>query len=448
MAALLEEKRARAAGLKAIPGDPGPPLVHQNLALLRGTAFFDLSYYLKYGEVYWSKGLGRTQVSAAGPNAIGEILVNKDKGFGSEPGWTFLIGPFFERGVMLLDFEEHHDNRHIMNHAFTRPRLVGYLDAMTPTMTRAVESWGSTEDFRFYPAIKNLGLDIAVQTFMGDHVDSESSAVMKAFQDCVQAATAIVRRDVPGLRWHRGLAGRKVLERYVGPRVQDARHRDGEDLLSALCHAEGENGERFTDRDVLNHIIFLILAAHDTTTSALTAMTYYLGKDPEWQARCREESLSLDKEALEYDDVDKLTSLDLVMKEAMRLQPPLPGLAREAVKDTSLCGHFVPRGTMVGVGISVLHRLPSIWTNPEAFDPDRFSDERREDKAHRFAYLPFGGGVHKCIGMYFAGMEAKSVMHQMLRTYEWTLPSSYEMPMNWKALPIPKDGLPVQLRRR
>jgi cytochrome P450 len=103
---------------------------------------------------------------------------------------------------------------------------------------------------------------------------------------------------------------------------------------------------------------------------------------------------------------------------------------------------------MVTVSIQLLHQLPSIWTNPHEFDPERFSDARREDKAHRYAYLPFGGGVHKCIGMYFGGMEVKSVMHQMLLNYEWSVPPAYEMPVNWKALPLPKDGLPITLKRR
>jgi cytochrome P450 len=448
MSSLLAEDRARAAGLKAVPGSSGLPLIHQNLKLLRGTAFNDLSFYHKYGEVYWSEGLGQTMVAVAGPDSIGTVLTNKDKAFANGPGWSFMIGPFFERGLMLLDFEEHHKDRHIMQNAFTRPRLEGYLAAMTPTITETVASWGDLESFEFYPAVKNLGLSIAVETFMGDRVGDEAKAVMKAFQDCIQAATAIVRRPVPGLRWDKGLKGRKVLEDYLYPRVREARQRDGDDLLSALCHIEGENGERFSDRDVVDHMIFLIMAAHDTSTSTMTAMTYYLGKHPEWQQRCREESLSLEKQALGYDDVDKLTSLDLVMKEAMRLQPPLPGMARMAVKDTDLCGYFVPAGTFIMVSMSLLHRLPTIWTNPLEFDPDRFSDTRREDKVHRHAYNPFGGGVHKCIGMYFGGMEVKSVMHQMLLGYEWSLPASYEMPMNWKALPIPKDGLPVKLQRR
>ncbi len=445
---LLAEPQARAAGLKGMPGDGGLPLVHNNWSLFRGKAFNDLSYYDKYGDVYWTKGLGLTQVSVVGPAAIGEVLANKEKAFANGPAWSFLIGPFFERGLMLLDFEEHHQNRHILQQAFTRPRLEGYLEGMTPTISRTVASWGDVEQFEFYPRVKNLGLEIATDTFMGDRVGADAQRVLKAFRQCVNAATAIIRRPVPGTRWARGLRARKILEEYLYPRVREARQRDGDDLLHALCQIEGENGERFTDRDVVDHMIFLIMAAHDTSTSTMTAMAYYLAKNPAWQQRCRQESLALDKDALEYGDIDSLSSLDLVMKESMRLQSPLPGIARMTVKDTDLAGYFVPEGTMVGLGVQLTHQLPSIWTDPRRFDPERFGPERREDKAHRYAYLPFGGGVHKCIGMYFGGMEVKSVMHQMLLHYDWSVPPAYEMPVNWKSLPVPSDGLPVTLTRR
>jgi cytochrome P450 len=445
---LLAETRARAAGLRPMPGDPGPPIINNNLALLRGTAFEDLSYYERYGEVYWSRALGLTQVSAVGPEPIGQVLANKDKAFANGPAWTFLIGPFFERGLMLLDFDDHHQNRQVMQQAFTRPRLEGYLDHMRPRITQTVASWGGREAFAFYPSVKRLGFDIAVSTFMGARPGPESDAVIKAIRDSVQAATAVVRRPVPGLRWDRGLKARKLLEDYLFPRVREARSRARDDLLSVLCHVTGDQGERFTDRDVVNHMIFLIMAAHDTSTSTMTAMTYYLAKHPQWQERCRQESLALGRDFLEYDDIDKLTSLDLVMKESMRLQAPLPAMARETVKDTQLCGYFVPAGTKVNLGIQLMHHLPTLWRDPDRFDPDRFGDERREDKVHRYAYLPFGGGVHKCIGMYFGGMEVKAVMHRMLLEYDWSVASGYVMPMNWKSLPMPEDGLPVSLRRR
>ena len=86
------------------------------------------------------------------------------------------------------------------------------------------------------------------------------------------------------------------------------------------------------------------------------------------------------------------------------------------------------------------------WTDPRSFDPERFSAERREDKSHRYAWEPFGGGVHKCIGLYFAGAEIKTILHQLLRGYRWSVDPSYVVPMDYHSLPFPKDGQPIDLR--
>jgi cytochrome P450 len=89
--------------------------------------------------------------------------------------------------------------------------------------------------------------------------------------------------------------------------------------------------------------------------------------------------------------------------------------------------------------------MKDVWPNPERFDPERFAEHRREDKVHRYAYLPFGTGVHKCIGMYFGGMEIKAVMHQLLQRFRLTVKPGYRMPIDWVSLPRPKDGLPIRL---
>ena len=94
----------------------------------------------------------------------------------------------------------------------------------------------------------------------------------------MRAATSFVRFPVPGLRWSRGLAGRRLLEDYLRPRIPEHRASDGDDLFTALCHAQSEDGETFTDDDVVNHMIFLLMAAHDTSTSTLTTMAYYLAQ--------------------------------------------------------------------------------------------------------------------------------------------------------------------------
>jgi len=117
------------------------------------------------------------------------------------------------------------------------------------------------------------------------------------------------------------------------------------------------------------------------------------------------------------------------------------------VKDTEVLGIKIPANTYVSCNFHGTHMLEEVWPDPARFDPERFSEERREDKIHRNAWVPFGNGVHKCIGLYFGGMQVKAAMHQMLLRYRWSVPADYEMPVDWSSLPRPKDGLPVHLER-
>ena len=117
------------------------------------------------------------------------------------------------------------------------------------------------------------------------------------------------------------------------------------------------------------------------------------------------------------------------------------------VRDTDLLGHFIPAGTNVVVWPSINHRLPELWTDPERFDPERFSEPRSEHKRHRYAFAPFGGGAHKCIGMAFGKLEIKTVMHRLLSRYRLELPHpGYRPVYDWGGMPVPVDGLPLVLR--
>ncbi|MFI5658439.1 cytochrome P450 [Streptomyces sp. NPDC051684] len=147
-------------------------------------------------------------------------------------------------------------------------------------------------------------------------------------------------------------------------------------------------------------------------------------------------------------ELEGLDSIDLVMREALRLRAPVPTLVRYAVKDTTVQGVRIPAGTDVLVGVQFSHLMDEYWTNPTAFDPGRFGPDRREDRSHRYAWEPFGGGVHKCIGLYFAGLEIKAIMHRLLRSYRWTVDPVYVPPMDYHSLPFPKDGLPIALAGR
>ncbi|MFQ6394239.1 cytochrome P450 [Nocardia sp. KC 131] len=436
------------SGLKAIAGSRGMPIIGESYAMLHHPEQWARERYTRYGPVSWTTGFGRQVVVLLGPDAWDIPMTNRDKAFGSGPAWDYLIGPFFRRGIMLLDFEEHLHHKRIMMQAFTRSRLTGYLDAMNPIIERGLADWAASSSFRGYPAIKQVTLDIATRTFMGAALGDESDTVNQAFIDCVRGGTAYLRFPVPGLRWSRGLHGRKVLERLLRKQLPAKRAAGGDDLFSALCHARSDDGQSFTDDDVVNHMIFLLMAAHDTTTITMSTMMYYLAKHPEWQQRCRAESAALGTEVLDYNGQEQLTSLDLVMKESLRLLAPLPSIPRSAVTDTEVLGHFIPAGTFVTVMPQFTHHMHEYWPDPERFDPGRFSDERREDKIHKHAWVPFGAGAHKCIGQYFGGMQVKAFMHQLLRQFEWTVPPNYELHWDRTSLPRPKDGLHIMLQRR
>jgi cytochrome P450 len=422
------------------------PLIGSSLAYMHDPLTLMRELYARHGPVAELKVLGRPSAFVLGPDACGAVLQNGDKAFVN--GWEYLVGPFFHRGLMLLDGAEHKQHRRILQQAFTRERIEGYTGALRPAVARELDSWDAGPGFPAYPSLKRLTLNLATQIFMGGHRISdpaELDRVNAAFVACVQAAGAILRVAVPGNRWHRATRGRAELERFLNEQLPAARAAGGDDLFSVLTRVEDEDGTRFGDRDVVNHMIFLLMAAHDTSTSTVTTAMYHLGRNPAWQDRVREEALALGPEPTVH-RLSELHDLDMVVKESQRMVAPVPVLARHAVKDTEVAGHRIAAGTRTAVCLQLSHYLPEYWTRPETFDPERFSPERREDRSHRFAWTPFGGGVHKCLGMAFSDIEVRTLLAQILVRFRWSVPPDYVPPMSNVSLPYPKDGLPVDLR--
>lgn len=447
---------ATSTPLRELPPPPkGLPLIGRSLEYARDPMALFRKQWHGYGPVSPMSLVGNdTWVMLLGPDAVEVALRNADKAWANGPAWTYLVGPFFGRGLMFLDFDEHLLHRRIMQQAFTRDRLENYVGAMHPAITGGLATWTPQPGFRAYWALKNLTLDIATTTFMGgaDHTTAhEMEQVNESFIACVQSAAAIVRADLPFTRWRRGLRGRRHLEEFFNAYLPERRATATDDLFSVLCHIESEDGERFSDADVVNHMIFLMMAAHDTSTITLSSMMQFLGQHPEWQQRCRAEAEELATRvgtSPGLADLESLTSIDLVMKESLRLRAPVPVVLRQAVKDTEVLGTRIPKDTYAIVGIQYAQLMDELWTDPTTFDPERFSPERREDRSHRYAWAPFGGGVHKCLGMYFAGSEVTALMFHLLLDFEWSVDPSYVAPMNNHSLPFPKDGQPVELRRR
>ncbi|MCI0353743.1 MAG: cytochrome P450, partial [Acidobacteria bacterium] len=257
---------------KPLPGDPGWPFIGNSFGIICKPLELSQRYYRKYGPVFWTRAFGIRVVSLLGPEANQFVLRNQGELFSNGLGWGFFIGKFFRRGIMLLDFEEHRHHRAIMQAAFRKPALEQYLARMNPGIARGIAGWAEAADFRVFPHLKQLTLDLATEVFMGQQLGAQADRVNKAFVSAVRAGTAIVRLPLPGGRWQKGLDGRQVLEDLFRANLPAHRSGNGDDLFSQLCRAEDEQGRRFSDEDVINHMIFLLMAAHDTTTITLSSI--------------------------------------------------------------------------------------------------------------------------------------------------------------------------------
>ncbi len=379
----------------------------------------------EFGNVSFISVLGRKVVVALGPEAAEELTRNRDRTFATGPVYEFAFGSFFRRGMILLDAEEHRSHRRIMQHAFTTARLATYTEQLQPVIEDAIEAFPEGPvDMR--AQFKALTLDVALKVFVGVTLPrAEADEINAACVDMIEAAGAVVRAPIPGTKWQRGLRGRRRVERFFRELLPVKRAEPGPDLFSALCAAQDEHGAVFTDDDVINHMIFILFASHDTATVALTEAAYQLAESPEWQEKSRDEALEAPAD-LTYAGLADLPVLDMVTREALRMRPPVPVIPRAATADTHIVGHFVPKGAFVITLTEANHHLPDVWDDPDTFDPGRFSSERHRPE-HRMAWMPYGGGVHHCIGMHFARMEVLTTLHHLLRTVEWCAEPGHTM---------------------
>jgi cytochrome P450 len=429
-----------------VPGDSGRPLVGHTLDFLWRTQALMDDLRARHGANFRMRVFGRPVLILGSPDAVREVLLDKEKNFSSERGWGPSIGELFAGGLMLRDFDDHRINRRIMQSAFRAEAMRAYVDTMNAHIPSAIAGWA--RELPLYPALKQLTLDLASRIFLGLALGNDSKAVNRAFVAAVAASIATVRQPLlPMTTYGRGLRGRRLLERMFAKLIRERRQNPGTDLLSQLCQAKSDEGERFSDREISDHMIFLMMAAHDTTTSSLSSVVHSLLDNPVWLGRVRDEIRGRGGAQITWDDRASLPVLDRCFDEALRLFPPAPFLPRQPIRACTIAGLDVPADTPIASSALVTHRLPEYWKDASRFDPDRFAPPRAEHTAHSHVYYPFGGGAHVCMGLHFARIQVKAVLSALLSRYDLKTPR----PVRARRLaavpiPFPRDGLPVVLQ--
>jgi cytochrome P450 len=232
---------------------------------------------------------------------------------------------------------------------------------------------------------------------------------------------------------------------------RDARAGSGErdDLLHRLVAArDPESGRSMDEEQLVDNLLTFYLAGHDTTAKALTWTLYLLARSPEWSAMLEDEIERVTGgAAIGPEHVDKLALVQQVVKESMRLYPPVPMMSRQAIADARIDGHLVRAGTSVLMPIYAIHRHGKRWDNPHEFDPARFAPEK-ERAIPRYQYMPFGAGPRICIGMSFAMVEATAILATLVRRARFAPVPGHEPTPIARVTLSPGGGMPLAVVMR
>ena len=434
------------ADIAHIPGKRGLPVVGVMPEVLLDPLGFAQRMVTKHGPVYRFHAFGQWHVHLTGAEANELVLFDETGIFSAKEGWGQLIEPLFPGALLIKDGPEHRVDRRLMGEAFKQAQLTGYQAIFARDIKESVDIWLGRR-IAPYPEIRKLTFRIAASTFLGVPLNLEAKVAIRSLGRMIRSLLAMGKSPLPSLVRARGHVAKARLESILGRLIDEKKAAPGTDFLSRMANLTDAEGAPLPPAQICDSFTFLLSAAHDTLASSLTSLTYYLAAHPDWADKLRAE---LDAGGI-ADPVEAATAalplLDMFYKETLRLNGPAPVVWRRAVRDFSLYGHHIPAGTMCGANLMMTHRLPGPWPEPSAFDPLRFTPEGERERS-RFAYIPFGAGVHKCLGMHFAQQQARIFVACLLRNADLEL--SGRRPVRWYQWPNcrPRGPFFLEVHRR
>ena len=425
------------------PGSLGLPLIGDTLNFLQDSQFAKKRHQ-QYGPIFKTSIFGQPTVFMRGQEASLFVLTNDNHYFViSFPASTkALLGPL---SLPLQTGANHINRRKLLYQAFGPRALVGYIGAMENITQRYLEKWEKMETMTWYPELRKYTFDVAGKLLVGIENGSET-ALGHNFERFAEGLFSITW-DLPFTMFGKAKKGRKLLlaelEKIIRDRQQGTP--SGNDALSLLISARDDEGNSLSMEELKDQVLLLLFAGHETLISALTSFCLLLAQNPDVMAKVRAEQQQFPAtEPLTLEQLKQMTYLEQVLREVLRLVPPIRDIFRTVINSCEFGGYEIPKGWSVACGINQTHQDSQLYPEPERFDPDRFSPER---VAKPFSYVPFGGGLRECLGKEFARLEIKLFAAKIIREFEWDLLPDQDL--NLIAIPAqrPRDGLRVKFRR-
>lgn len=345
--------------------------------------------------------------------------------------------------------------RRVLQPLFTKKHVASFAEPMSRVAHEMASNWAADERVSLNAECRRLTLSVLGRSVLGmdlgqhsvhlaPHVERVLNYVARRITKPVRAPAGL-----PTLARERFRRSLKEIQTVVDEAVGLTRNDPDHDapLVRLLINTRDiVSGASLSARTIRDELVIFILAGHDTTATTLTYALWAVGKRPELQYRIAREAADLGERALTVDDVSQLSYSAQVIKEAMRLCPPAPVVARHCTADTIVDGHRIPAGADIFVSVYALQRDPALWNEPERFDPDRFSPDQTKGR-NRWQYLPFGGGPRSCIGDHFATLEATLALATLIRELEITSEED-EFPIALSFTVIAGGEIPATARAR
>jgi cytochrome P450 len=340
------------------------------------------------------------------------------------------VTDLLRRGVLVVDGEEHRHYREIMETPLHPSKLPNYAQTMIEQTDRVSSTWQDGAVIDMLVEARKIALLIVMRTLFSKDVWEDLpriwTPILKAIQFISPGMWILWRKmPRPGFRKHL-----KELDTYLfGIIHQRRKKKEGsQDLLQHLIEAG------LSDDVIRDQMLTMLIAGHDTSTALLAWTFALLGQHPHIHARVIQEVDTLEKSPL----------LDQVIKESLRLYPPIHIGNRRAAEEMAFEDGSVPAAERLFYSIYLTHRDPAIWENAEEFCPERFAHGR---KTPPFSYLPFGGGPRACIGAAFGQAEARIVLARLLQTHNFTF-TNHKIHAHMGATLEPRPGVRMRVRRR
>jgi len=256
---------------------------------------------------------------------------------------------------------------------------------------------------------------------------------------------------LPWTKFGRALESRNKLLKQLEQIIRDRQNSNdpGNDALGILIQAEDEDGNQLSIEELQDQILLLLFAGHETLTSGLTSFCLQMAKHPEILQNLREEQQQLSaSEPITLETLQKMTYLEQVLQEVLRLIPPVGGVFRKVVKDCQFNGYLIPKGWNVLDQINQTHQQETVYPQPQTYDPERFNPEQANNPSKTYNYIPFGGGMRECLGKEFARLEMKLFATHLVRHYQWELVPNQDLELTTVPVTRPRDGLKVKFEKR